>query len=244
MGRWKLALNTSRVRLFDWPPPRFCVRGREARQRRGRRRARAGGGVGASRARRKSFRQRRFSRRAVLVSPVGDGEKRERGSRPSSRACVGVERSRARSIARTRPRLALDADPIGARARARRVRACRVAHLGHVPDPRSSSPPRNGEARPIPFLPPVIPSPVALARAFASDAARIPERTGAPGRPLERRVSSRRSAAPRASRGTVTCARGLRFSLVASAEGADADRAARAREHCAFSQPLPTALLV
>jgi len=43
MGRWKLALNTSRVRLFDWPPPRFCVRGREARKRRGRRRARAGG---------------------------------------------------------------------------------------------------------------------------------------------------------------------------------------------------------
>mmetsp|Transcript_10679 Transcript_10679/g.39530 ORF Transcript_10679/g.39530 Transcript_10679/m.39530 type:complete len:223 (-) Transcript_10679:36-704(-) len=25
MGRWKFALSTSRVRLFDWPPPRFLA---------------------------------------------------------------------------------------------------------------------------------------------------------------------------------------------------------------------------
>ena len=199
MGRWKLALNTSRVRLFDWPPPRFCVRGREARQRRGRRRARAGGG-GAWRARRKSFRQRRFSRRAVLVSPVGDGDTRERGSRPSSRACVGVERSRARSIARTRPRLALDADPIGARARARRVRACRVAHLGHVPDPRSSSPPRNGEARPIPFLRlSRLPSPWrgrsrAMRRGFPNGRGRRDDRSSVASRVVEVRPRARREA--------------------------------------------------
>ena len=159
-----------------------------------------GGGEGASRARRKSFRQRRFSRRAVLVSPVGDGEKRERGSRPSSRACVGVERSRARSIARTRPRLALDADPIGARARARRVRACRVAHLGHVPDPRSSSPPRNGEARPIPFLRlSRLPSPWrgrsrAMRRGFPNGRGRRDDRSSVASRVVEVRPRARREA--------------------------------------------------
>lgn len=29
MGKWKLALSTSRVRLLDWPPPRFCEVGDE-----------------------------------------------------------------------------------------------------------------------------------------------------------------------------------------------------------------------
>ena len=29
IGKWKLALSTSRVRLLDWPPPRFCEVGDE-----------------------------------------------------------------------------------------------------------------------------------------------------------------------------------------------------------------------
>ena len=105
MGRWKLALNTSRVRLFDWPPPRFCVRGREARQRRGVvARARAGGG-GSGRARRKSFRQRRFSRRAVLVSPVGHVEAKKGSEgrvRRRARASASSVRARVRSRGRVR----------------------------------------------------------------------------------------------------------------------------------------------
>ena len=214
MGRWKLALNTSRVRLFDWPPPRFCVRGREARQRRGRRRARAGGGGSVARA------EKKFSPTTVLTS---------RGSRFSGWGWRKKEARVASVVARVRRRRAV------ARAFDRVDASATRARRG--PDRRArSSPPRSRVPRRSPWacsrpafvfstakrrgaadsFPPVIPSPVALARAFASDAARIPERTGAPGRPLERRVSSRRSAAPRASRGTVTCARGLRFSLVAS----------------------------
>ena len=201
-----------------------------------------GGGEGASRARRKVF--------------ANDGSHVARFS--FLRLGMAKKGARVASVvARVRRRRAF------ARAFDREDASATRARRG--PDRRArSSPPRSRVPRRSPWacsrpafvfstakrrgaadsFPPVIPSPVALARAFASDAARIPERTGAPGRPLERRVSSRRSAAPRASRGTVTCARGLRFSLVASAEGADADRAARAREHCAFSQPLPTALLV
>ena len=104
LGRWKLALSTSRVRLFDWPPPRFCVRGREARQRRGRRRASAGGGAGGGNARSKSVTQPRFSRRAVLVSPVGDGEKKggEGRVRRRARASASSVRARVRSRGRVR----------------------------------------------------------------------------------------------------------------------------------------------
>ena len=205
-------------------------------------RARGGGGGSVARA------EKKFSPTTVLTS---------RGSRFSGWGWRKKGARVASVVARVRRRRAF------ARAFDREDASATRARRG--PDRRArSSPPRSRVPRRSPWacsrpafvfstakrrgaadsFPPVIPSPVALARAFASDAARIPERTGAPGRPLERRVSSRRSAAPRASRGTVTCARGLRFSLVASAEGADADRAARAREHCAFSQPLPTALLV
>ena len=273
MGRWKLALNTSRVRLFDWPPPRFCVRGREARQRRGRRRARGGGGGSVARA------EKKFSPTTVLTSRgsrfSGWGW-RKKGARVAS-VVARVRRHLPHDVVGAENRLevhpcALAVHPLVARVRRRRAFArafdredASATRARRGPDRRArSSPPRSRVPRRSPWacsrpafvfstakrrgaadsFPPVIPSPVALARAFASDAARIPERTGAPGRPLERRVSSRRSAAPRASRGTVPCARGLRFSLVASAEGADADRAARTREHCAFSQPLPTALLV
>ena len=241
MGRWKLALNTSRVRLFDWPPPRFCVRGREARQRRGRRRARAGGGEGAWRARRKSFRQRRFSRRAVLVSPVGDGEKRERGSRPSSRACVGVERSRARSIARTRPRLALDADPIGARARAAAFARAASLTLGMFPTRVRLL--HRETARRGRFLSSGYP----VSRRLGAG---VRERCGADSRTDGGAGTTARASRLESSKcGPARVARhsDLRagFALFSRCQrgGCDGSRA-RAREHCAFSQPLPTALLV